>query len=492
MELAPMRLMMPEQTLDMILEALEDLVQYELAVIMIFDGRDDLSVKKVRGPLSSRKLEDYRISLKERTDIAQIIENRRTYLFKEDEQHLDTYYDVLELPENHSCLVSPLFVGEDLIGLLTLDHRVCNVYSTRVVRFIETLSKLISVYLAQSSASRMLYTQNQDLVRERNFLMDNRSGVLKSLVGTSQLWVPVLDDVRLVAGTDTPVLVQGETGTGKELIARAIHQLSSRASGPFTALNCSTMSPGLSESELFGHERGAFTGAHALRKGRFELAEGGTLFLDEIGDLPIEIQPKLLRVLQEGTFERVGGEQTLSSDVRIIAASHVDLLEAVSQRRFREDLFYRLSVFPIQVPALRDRRDDIHLLAEFFLAQIRERPGWENAQLSDQALKKLLGHGWPGNVRELKNVLERAAIVSRGTVIHPEHLQFPGNPSVPKLQEETGKFLPADLDAVIKRHIEQTLEAAGGRIYGSEGAAAMLGMKPSTLQSRMKRMGIRA
>lgn len=491
MELAPMRLMMPEQTLDMILEALEDLVQYELAVIMIFDGRDDLSVKKVRGPLSSRKLEDYRISLKERTDIAQIIENRRTYLFKEDEQHLDTYYDVLELPENHSCLVSPLFVGEDLIGLLTLDHRVCNVYSTRIVRFIETLSKLISVYLAQSSASRMLYTQNQDLVRERNFLMDNRSGVLKSLVGTSQLWVPVLDDVRLVAGTDTPVLVQGETGTGKELIARAIHQLSSRASGPFTALNCSTMSPGLSESELFGHERGAFTGAHSLRKGRFELAEGGTLFLDEIGDLPMEIQPKLLRVLQEGTFERVGGEQTLSADVRIIAASHVNLLEAVSQRKFREDLFYRLSVFPIHVPALRDRRDDIPLLGEFFLSQIRERPGWENAQLSDQALRKLLGHGWPGNVRELKNVLERAAIVSRGTVIYPEHLQFPGNPSVPKLEDTIGEFLPTDLDTVIKLHIEQTLDAAGGRIYGSEGAAAMLGMKPSTLQSRMKRMGIR-
>ncbi len=488
MDLKHMQLLKPEHTLDMILEALEDLVQYELAVVLTYDGSDTLAVSKVKGELYTPELEDYRISLKEREDLARIISRQRTYLFGEDEQHLDTYYDVLEMPDHHSCLVSPLFVQDELVGLMTLDHRICGVYSEKIVRFIETLSKLIAVNLAQSSASRALNARNQELLRERNHLLKHSSRELKDLIGTSPAWVQVLDNIRLVAGTPAPVLIQGETGTGKEMAARAIHRLSSRASGPFAAVNCSTLTPSLAESELFGHERGAFTGAHALRKGRFEIADGGTLFLDEIGDLPMEIQPKLLRVIQEGYFERVGGEQSVSVDVRIIAASHVDLAEAVEKRSFREDLYYRISVFPIHLPALRDRGDDTLLLAETFLQEIRGRRGYGNVRFSDTALEMLRRRSWPGNVRELKNAVERSALLSRGGMIRPEHICRDSRQtasSVACCSEEL-----TDLDSAVRNHIRQVLVHTKGRIYGDEGAAKILQVKPSTLQSRMKRLGI--
>ncbi len=494
MELTRMQLLKPEQTLDMILEALEDLVQYELAVVLIYDGQEDLRVSKTRGPLANRSLEGYSISLKKRADLARIVEKRRTYLFSENEEHLDTYHDVIDLPSNHSCLVSPLYMEDDLIGMLTLDHRMCNVYTPKIVRFIETLSKLISVNLVQSSASHQLYSQNIDLARERNYLMDNRSGALKQLVGDSRVWIPILDDIRLVAAAKTPVLIHGETGTGKELVARAVHQLSPRAAGPFTAVNCSTLNPSLAESELFGHERGAFTGAHGLRKGRFELADQGTLFLDEIGDIPLEIQPKLLRVLQEGAFERVGGERTIRSDVRVIAASNKELLELVRKGTFREDLYYRLSVFPVYLPPLRERAEDIMLLSEHFLSEFRQRPGYESLQISDQALEVLQGRSWPGNVRELRNVLERAVLLCRGGLIQPRHLQHPARKRVDTQTElcQENSFNGKGLDEVVKIHIERTLEQTGGKLYGEDGAARILDLKPSTLQSRMKRLGIRS
>ncbi len=494
-EISYQKLLQSEQTLDMILEALEDLVQYELAVVMMYDGLDNLVVSKARGPLYTDKLDDYTISLTSRRDLAKIIETKQTYLFGENEEHLDTYHDIIDLPGNHSCLVSPLYMEDTLIGLLTLDHHMCGVYSPRIVRFIETLSKLISVNLAQSSAYMRLYSLNQSLLQERNNLLDNRLMAVSGLIGESGPWIRVLDDVRLVAGTESPVMIQGETGTGKEVAARAVHSLSSQASGPFVAVNCSAMSENLAESELFGHERGAFTGAHSLRKGRFELAHNGTLFLDEIGDLPLEIQPKLLRVLQEGTFERLGGERTLSVNVRLITASHIDLLDAVANNRFREDLYYRLSVFPITIPPLRERGEDIILLADFFLSIIRNRPGFSSVQFSTESIDKLLTYHWPGNVRELKNNIERAAILSRGKVIQADHLV---NPAM-KQQKNTYKHsfgdtksygALTDLDSAVRTHILHALQMCKGKIYGQGGAAELLNVKPSTLQSKMKRLGI--
>ncbi len=484
----------PERTMDIVLESLRDLVEYELAVVLSLEDGDTLRVRKAMGPLYTQEIDEYHISLKQRTDLASIIEARQPHLFPTQEHHLDTYHGVLDLPDGHSCLVSPLYLKEKAIGLLTLDHRVCNMFTPGIVRFIGTLSRLISIALVQSDATLDLHQRNRVLLEERNYLLDNGSGALRELIGSSDPWLRVLDGIRLVAGTDVPVLLQGETGTGKELAARVLHRLSSRTHRPFVAVNCSALTASLAESELFGHEKGAFTGAHVQRKGRFELADSGTLFLDEIGDLPLEIQPKLLRAIQEGVFERVGGERPVPVDVRIITATHVDLNRAVRERTFREDLFYRLNVFPLQLPPLRDRREDIIPLAHRFLESIRERPGFSGVSFAPETLETLLERRWPGNVRELRNVVERSSILSRGGRILPEHLIVATD-----VQEGPQALLPpgsADrnpvpLDAAIRRHIVSALDHADWRIYGSGGAAHLLGLKPSTLQSKMQKLGIR-
>jgi transcriptional regulator with GAF, ATPase, and Fis domain len=303
-----------------------------------------------------------------------------------------------------------------------------------------------------------------------------------------------------VASTAVPVLLQGETGTGKEEIARAIHRLSPRARGPFVPLNCSALTATLAESELFGHEKGAFTGALALKRGRFELAHQGTLFLDEIGDLPLDLQPKLLRALQEGVIERVGGEKPVHFDVRIIAATHVNLQQAVEAGTFREDLYYRLAVFPIELPPLRLRSADVLLLADYFLRRIRERSGRPILTLSPEALDKIQRYTWPGNVRELKNVIERASILAVDGIIGPDHitgLRAEALEAAPRCEEarsngsEGSDGRKRSLNDAMADHIRQALKACGGKIYGPDGAAALLGLKPSTLQSRMKKLGIR-
>lgn len=484
----------PERTMELILEALRELIDYELAVVLGLDGADHLRVRKAVGPLYTERLDGFSISLEKRRDLADILSARVPHLFREEEQHLDTYYEVLDLPEGHSCLVSPLFVGDSPIGLLTLDHRVCNKFTPAMVRFIGSLSKLISVSVAQSDASRALRKRTEALVSERNRLLGENADVFRDLAGVSSAWNRVLDSVLLVAGADTPVLVLGETGTGKELVARTIHRLSPRSEGPFVAVNCSALAPGLAESELFGHERGAFTGAAERRRGRFELADGGTLFLDEVGDLPIELQPKLLRVLQDGVFERVGGERSLSSDLRIIAATNVDLSGAVAAGRFREDLLYRLDVFPIRLPPLRERDEDAAVLAEHFAAAIRRRPGCSSLALSKGAVEKILSLPWPGNARELRNAIERAAILSRGASIAAEHIvvDLPGGDRGGRRQKKeaaAAERFPS-LAEIQAGHIRSAFELSGGKLYGKNGAAELLGLKPTTLQSKMKKLGL--
>lgn len=480
--------------LETILQALGELVEYELAVILKCDGNQNLHVIKARGPLANRAFNSYVLSLEDRPDLAKVVAQKQAHLFSPDEAHVDTYADILDLPDQHSCLVSPLMLEDKLVGLLTLDHRSCNHFSPAIVRFVETLSKLLSIAIIQLDVSKNLAQENSRLLQERNQLLRAESEVFSHLVGESSEWRQVLDAVKLVASTSVPVLLLGETGTGKEEIARAIHRLSPRSRFPFVPLNCSALTPTLAESELFGHEKGAFTGALALKRGRFELAHQGTLFLDEIGDLPLELQPKLLRALQEGVFERVGGEKPVQVDVRIIAATHVNLQRAVETGTFREDLYYRLAVFPIELPPLRKRTSDVLVLADYFLRRIRERSGRQVLTLSPEALERIQRYPWPGNVRELKNVIERASILAVDGLIQSEHITGLRSVSIPDSSQvdapRTEDTRPRPLNEAMAEHIRNALKASGGKIYGPDGAAARLGLKPSTLQSRMKKLGI--
>jgi transcriptional regulator with GAF, ATPase, and Fis domain len=308
------------------------------------------------------------------------------------------------------------------------------------------------------------------------------------IIGNSAALRRVLGMARIVAPTDSTVLISGETGTGKELVAEAIHKWSGRQDGPFVKLNCAAIPAGLLESELFGHERGAYTGAVARGIGRFERAHRGTLLLDEIGDLPLELQPKLLRVMQERKFERLGGAATIHTDVRVICATHRNLSEMVEERQFRADLFYRLSVFPIELPPLRDRPDDIRLLVRHFAMEYAARMRKPMTAISEEFMDAVARHCWPGNVRELQNFIERSVILSTGVVLRGPL------PELPSGTQE--RFRPSELSAPVtlkeaeRSHILQTLRETAGVIGGQNGAAVRLGLPRTTLIARMKRLGI--
>jgi len=303
------------------------------------------------------------------------------------------------------------------------------------------------------------------------------------IVGESPLVRAALARVEAVADTDSTVLLLGETGTGKELFARAIHERGSRRNRPLIRVNCAALPASLIESELFGHERGAFTGAVATRQGRFELADKGTLFLDEIGDLPLDVQATLLRVLEEGEFERVGSSQTRRVDVRVVAATHRDLEAAVEAGRFREDLYYRLSVFLISLPPLRLRREDIPRLVWAFIERRQRMLKRHIEKIEPAVMKALQEHTWPGNVRELDNVIERALIRSRGTSLELDGTPGARRPCAIQAEAQT-------LEAIERRHIEETLRRCDWRINGAGNAADTLGLNPSTLRFRMRKLGI--
>ena len=311
---------------------------------------------------------------------------------------------------------------------------------------------------------------------------EGADGSLVEGVGTSPGWMKVLHEAALVAPTETTVLVCGETGTGKELVARAIHRGSARRDGPFVAVNCGMLSGELIASELFGHERGAFTGALQQRLGRVERASGGTLFLDEIGDLPVEMQVRLLRFLQEREFERVGGTQTIRADLRVVAATNRELDRLRAEGRFRDDLYFRLNVFPILVPPLRERREDIAPLLNVFVDRFSRKVGKRFSTVDRQSILRCEEYPWPGNVRELENLVERSVILC------PEPVFFLN----PFAQAESAAPGAAQttLQALVRAHILRALKLCGGRIYGEDGAARLLGLKPSTLQSKLKRLGI--
>ncbi len=337
---------------------------------------------------------------------------------------------------------------------------------------------------------QVLMEQEQARLKAQNlYLQEEIKSVhnFDEIIGHSPVIKTLLTQVQRVAMTDVSVLIQGESGTGKELIARAIHSASPRKNNPLIKVNCAALPSGLVESELFGHEKGAFTGAIAKRIGRFELANGGTLFLDEIGEIPLEVQVKLLRVLQEREFERVGSQTPIKVDVRIIAATNRNLLHEVSEKNFREDLFYRLNVFPLTTPPLRERLDDIPQLVSFMIEKFAPKIGKKLEGMSVQSMQRLKAYGWPGNIRELENVIERAIILADGLVldVDPEQLSIVAESPV-KLAQRSD----ASLDKVTGEYIKSVLEQTHWIIEGPKGAAQILNMQPSTLRYRMKKLGI--
>jgi PAS domain S-box-containing protein len=327
-------------------------------------------------------------------------------------------------------------------------------------------------------------TQNENLVLREEI---DRSSMFEEIVGSSEPLRRVLSQVAKVAPTDSTVLILGETGTGKELIARAIHKRSNRSEGAFVRVNCAAIPPSLIASELFGHEKGAFTGAVQRRVGRFESADGGTIFLDEVGDLPPETQIALLRVLQEREFERVGGSQTVQVDVRVLAATNTDLSAAVAEGAFRQDLFYRLNVFPIRIPALRERVDDIPLLVEYLIDRYAQAAGKEFRNINKATLDLFERYDWPGNVRELQNVIERAMILSDGETFSVDEIWL--MPVTPKAVRTSVPLL-ADLVERQREVIENALREAEGVVGGPTGAATKLGIPRQTLESKIRKLGI--
>jgi transcriptional regulator with GAF, ATPase, and Fis domain len=316
--------------------------------------------------------------------------------------------------------------------------------------------------------------------------ISRRSRRFGSIVGDSSQLDEVLDLVDTVSSTESTVLIEGETGTGKELIARAVHDCSKRAGCPFVKLNCATIPIGLLESELFGYEKGAFTGAFSRKMGRFKIADHGTLFLDEIGDLPFELQAKLLRVLQEGEFEMLGGTLTHKVNVRLVAATNADLRKMVAEKKFREDLYYRINVFPIALPPLRERAGDIPILIRHFVSLYAEQMQKQIEEIPPKVMQALIDYAWPGNVRELQNLMERSVILSPGKV-----LQVPLEGLVRTLAV-TSKQMPITMEDAEREHIIKTLQHTRGVISGPRGAAVRLGIKRSTLYFRMRRLGISA
>lgn len=337
-----------------------------------------------------------------------------------------------------------------------------------------------------------------ELIRESEVLRESapeRSSQEQSILGECQAVAHLKDEIARVAKTDSSVLVQGETGVGKELVARSIHAQSQRSGKPLIIVNCAALPENLVESELFGHEKGAFTGANASREGRFAQADGGTLFLDEIGELPLNAQAKLLRVLQEGEYESLGSSKTRKTDVRVIAATHRDLQTMADDQSFRSDLFFRLNVYPLAVPPLRERGDDIAILSRAIMEKLSKRMGRRIPELDDNAITLLKRHNWPGNVRELQNTLERALIVSSGQSLDFSDLITANEEAEYTLEElhsEDGRDILTieQFRELEKRNIELALKASSGRVSGGSGAAALLGMKPTTLSSRIKALGI--
>ncbi len=400
---------------------------------------------------------------------------------------------------NSSLCLYPLIIRERVLGVLGFGASHENAFTEDDLSFLSQLANQIALAVENSLAYRQVSELKDKLAQENVYLESEIRSELyfEEIVGNSEPLRRVLQEIEIVAPADSTVLIYGETGTGKELIARALHNLSSRNSNAFVKLNCAAIPTGLLESELFGHEKGAFTGAITQRVGRFELAKRGTIFLDEIGEIPLELQPKLLRVLQEREFERLGSSRTVRTDARLIAATNRDLKTMVEEQRFRSDLYYRLNVFPIRVPSLRERKEDIPQLVRHFVKEFSRRNQRVIDTIPSETMQALVRYHWPGNIRELQNVIERAVIISRGPALNVALTELTPDvastsaPVVTTAKSASHESLQELLEETERSQILRALDEADGVVAGPNGAAARLGVKRSTLQLRMQKLGIR-
>lgn len=471
------------------LEALMHCFPCDACAILRLNG-DTLIPLAVRG-LNPDTL-GRRFHLPEQPRLEQLVQSRGIVRFPADLPLPDPYDGLFDTPDHHiyvhDCIGAPLHVDGRTWGVVTMDAQRAGSFDAIDLKLLETF---VAVIAASIRAAELITALESDLERHQLVQQSWLAPTPESeLLGESPQMQRLRHEAEVVGRSGLPVLIQGETGTGKELVAREIFRQSLRSDKPFITLNCAALPAELIESELFGHVKGAFTGAVQAREGRFLLADKGTLFLDEIGELPLALQAKLLRVVQYGEFEQVGSSFTRRVNVRIIAATHRDLKKEVAAGKFREDLYYRLHVFPLYLPPLRERGNDILLLAEAFLAKYAARYGRPQPTLSEADKQQLLHYHWPGNVRELQNIMERAVITSREgsiqlTGITASEASSTHNPAMPE------KILTAaQLEQLERENMERALRATKGKVFGADGAAALIGIPPTTLSSRMKKLGI--
>jgi len=469
-------------------QALSPVIPYDLAALTLCEpGNDSLRVFALHGPLVPKQFPTLGAEIDRRgSHLGWVLDHQRPLIRRDlEREHQFPPEEKLLAEGIRSFVVVPLPGRQRAIGTLNVASKTPNQFSEKDAELLLEVAKQIALAVENMLAYEEIGELKARLEQENLYLQEEIKiqHKFEEIVGRSAAIRRVLKAIETVAPTDATVLILGETGTGKELVARAVHHLSPRRDRALVTVNCAALPAGLIESELFGHEKGAFTGALSRKLGRFELADGGTILLDEIGDLPLDLQAKLLRVLQEGQFERVGGSQTIRVRVRVIAATNRDLEKALQVGTFREDLYYRLNVFPIQVPPLRDRKEDIPHLVRHLAMKYCAKFGKKIETIPQAKMKLLLACPWPGNIRELENVIERAVIVSRGPELDLGEWP-PGAATIPR------SLRTSTLAELEREHILRVLKATGWHVSGEKGAARILGIKRTTLQGKMKKLGI--
>jgi len=471
-------------------ELLRRLIRHEYASLVLVDpAKGQLRLEALDFPGSNSQIHEVQMALLEDSPAADALRTRQPLLLNcMDVERFPSEIVRRLLAEGlQSAVCIPLLRGDRALGTLNVASMREAAFTPDDVALLTQIGNELAIAVENALAFRQIEELKDKLTEEKLYLEDEirTEYDFEEIVGDSQSLKRVLRDVETVAPTDSTVLIQGESGTGKELIARAIHNLSGRRQRTFVKVNCAAIPTGLIESELFGHEKGAFTGAISQKIGRFELADKGTLFLDEIGDIPLELQPKLLRVLQEREFERLGSTRTVKVDIRLVTATNRDLSQMIASREFREDLFYRLNVFPITLPPLRERREDIPLLARYFTQKYARRMNRAIETIPGEAMEALTNWNWPGNVRELENLIERAVILTRGAALHVPLAELRNGGEA---ASTTGAL--TTLEEAEREHILRALRESKWVVGGPAGAAVRLGLKRTTLQSRIQKLGI--